>query len=62
MLFKETLAVYFLPSSGRLLWLQRQQAPLKTSVELYQTTRCHNPEDDQYYIHQRENLRSCLEF
>jgi hypothetical protein len=30
----------------------------ETLVQLYQTTRCYNPEDSHIHTHRRENLKS----
>jgi hypothetical protein len=32
----------------------------ETLVQLYQTTRCYNPEDSHLHTHRRENLKSHL--
>jgi hypothetical protein len=32
----------------------------ETLVQLYQTTRCYNPEDSHLHTHRRENLKSYL--
>jgi hypothetical protein len=32
----------------------------ETLVNLYQTTRCYNPEDSNLHTHRRENLKSYL--
>jgi hypothetical protein len=33
----------------------------ETLVQLYQTTRCYNPEDSHLHTHRRENLKSYLD-
>jgi hypothetical protein len=32
----------------------------ETLVQLYQTTRCYNPEDSHLHTHRRENIKSYL--